>query len=221
MTKNIYQFLDNPALIQSSTRFWFIRHAIVNQTDRNYLYGSMDVPLCPDHIKQQQHIYHHLAKRLPQTKSWITSSLSRTQDTARLIQNAGYGHHPFQIDNSFLEQDLGEWQGLTHGIASKYCQYPSHPFWPFCAKERPPHGENMYDVIHRVGPRLKQLADINQGQDIIIVSHGGAIRAAIAYSLRIPLDSALSLSILNLSITILEKNKDNWRALTINEYPTT
>lgn len=221
MSQNNYQFLDNPALIQSSTRFWFVRHAIVNPKDRTYLYGSMDVSLCPDHIKQQQHIYRSLAKRLPLSQSWITTSLSRTQDTASLIQKAGYGHCPFEIDDSFLEQNLGDWQGQTHEVTSKYCQYPPHPFWPFCAKERPPNGENMYDVIQRVGPRLEQIADQQNGQDIIVISHGGAIRAAIAYSLKIPVDSALSLSILNLSLTILERNKNQWRALTINEYPLT
>lgn len=219
MTKNTYQFLDNPALIQRTTRFWFVRHAIVNQKDRSYLYGSMDVEICQEYAKQQQPIYSYLANRLPQTQFWYITSLSRTRDTANLIQNAGYGHCKSEINDSFLEQSLGDWQGHPHEVISKYCQYSPHPFWPFCAKERPPQGENMYDVIQRVGPTLEQLANIHHGNDVIVVSHGGAIRAAIAYSLRIPLDSALSLSILNLSLTVLEKSKDHWRALTMNEYP--
>ncbi|CAI3941651.1 Broad specificity phosphatase PhoE (PhoE) (PDB:1EBB) [Commensalibacter communis] len=220
MTKNTYQFLDNPTLLQNTTRFWFVRHAIVNQKDREYLYGTMDVLLCPDHIKQQHHIYQHLANRLPQSTSWFTTSLSRTQDTAKLIQNAGYGQCPIQIDDSFLEQHLGDWQGKAHGVANQYYQYPPHPFWPFCAKEIPPNGETMYDVTKRVGKRLEQLTQTHQGQDVIIISHGGAIRAAIAHSLKIPVDSTLSLSIVNLSLTVLENNQNHWRGLTINEYPT-
>ncbi|EHD13490.1 hypothetical protein CIN_16820 [Commensalibacter intestini A911] len=221
MTQNTYQFLDNPTLTENTTRFWLIRHAIVNQKDRNYLYGTMNVSLCHEHIQQQQAIYRYLAKRLPSTTSWITSSLSRAKDTANLIQNAGYGHVPLTTNDAFLEQDLGKWQGQPHDAVMQHCQYDAHPFWPFYAKERPPQGENMYDVINRVGKELESLAQTKTGQDIIIVSHGGTIRAAIAHSLKIPLDSALSLSILNLSLTVLEKKQDHWRALTINEYPTT
>lgn len=220
-TQNTYHFLDTPTLTENATRFWLIRHAIVNQKDRKYLYGTMNVSLCPEHIQQQQAIYQYLAKRLPSSQTWITSSLSRTQKTANLIQDAGYGHVPLITNDAFLEQDLGEWQGQPHDAIMQHCQYNAHPFWPFYAKERPPKGENMYDVINRVGKELETLVQTNIGKDMIIVSHGGTIRAAIAHSLRIPLDSALSISILNLSLTVLEKKQDHWRALTINEYPTT
>ena len=45
----------------------------------------------------------------------------------------------------------------------------------------------------------------------MIVSHGGAIRAAVAYALDVHPDNALHLSIHNLSLTRLERHPEGWR----------
>ena len=53
----------------------------------------------------------------------------------------------------------------------------------------------------------------------MIVSHGGAIRAAVAYCLRIGPDNALHLSVQNLSLTRLERSPEGWRVVCVNELP--
>ena len=55
----------------------------------------------------------------------------------------------------------------------------------------------MAEVIDRVGAALERLAARAPGQDVVIVSHGGAIRAAVAHCLRIGPDNALHLSVQN------------------------
>jgi broad specificity phosphatase PhoE len=77
----------------------------------------------------------------------------------------------------------------------------------------------MNDVIARVGAALERLSVEHRGQDVVIVSHGGAIRAAVAHCLRIGPDNALHLSVQNLSLTRLERHEDGWRVVCVNELP--
>jgi broad specificity phosphatase PhoE len=77
----------------------------------------------------------------------------------------------------------------------------------------------MAEVVTRVGAAMERLAEIRAGRDMVIVSHGGAIRGAIAHALRIEPDSALHLSIQNLSLTRLQRTPDGWRVQCVNELP--
>jgi broad specificity phosphatase PhoE len=77
----------------------------------------------------------------------------------------------------------------------------------------------MAEVITRVGSAMEWLAAAHAGQDVVIVSHGGAIRAAVAHALRIAADSALHLSVQNLSLTRLERHSSAWKVICVNESP--
>ena len=77
----------------------------------------------------------------------------------------------------------------------------------------------MLDVCGRVGVTLDRLAEAYEGQNIVAVSHGGAIRAALAHALRVHPETALHFSIQNLSLTILERLDEGWRVVTVNELP--
>ena len=217
MSNNNFSFIDHPDAISDTTRFWFIRHAIVNEKDRSYLYGTNDVPICPTHLKKQQTYYQFLANKLPKTQLWFITSLSRTRDTALQIQKAGYGSENLQVENAFLEQNLGAWQGLSHVTVEKHRKFSAHPFWPFSAEETPPKGENMNDVHQRVSCKMEEFSRIYTNKDIIVISHGGAIRAALAYASKIPVNSALSFAIYNLSITLIEKTREHWHIITVND----
>jgi broad specificity phosphatase PhoE len=96
---------------------------------------------------------------------------------------------------------------------------PVHPFWPHAGEENPPGGESMVEVIARVGSAMERLAKAHAGRDVVIVSHGGAIRAAVAHALRIGADNALHLSVQNLSLTRLERSAPGWRVVCVNEVP--
>ena len=69
----------------------------------------------------------------------------------------------------------------------------------------------MAEVITRVGVAMERLADTHAGRDVVIVSHGGAIRAAIAHALRIGPDNALHMSIQNLSLSRVQRTPGGWR----------
>jgi alpha-ribazole phosphatase len=203
----------------SETRFWLIRHAIVDENARAILYGIMDVPLCETSLLEQAPMYRALAARLPRPAAWKVTPLSRTRRTAEAIFAAGYPHAVPEVEPGLIEQSLGEWQGLPHAELPARLALPKHAFWPLAGNERPPGGETMADVIERVGASLERLAVEHANEDVIVVSHGGAIRAAVAHCLRIGADNSLHLVVQNLSLTRLERNPEGWRVACVNELP--
>ena len=200
-----------------ATGFWLIRHALVEENARAMLYGTMDVPLCPEAMVADAPMYRSLAARLPRPAHWVATPLSRTVLTAQALFRAGYPEQPLAIEPGLIEQDLGDWHGLPHADLPARLQRPAHAFWPLGGEELPPGGESMVQVIARVGTVLERLADTHPGQDIVAVSHGGAIRAAIAHAIGITADNALHLAVQNLSLTRLERHDRGWRVVCINE----
>jgi alpha-ribazole phosphatase len=201
------------------TGFWLIRHALVEENARAVLYGVMDVPLCEPTLLEQAPMYRGLAARLPRPADWLVTPLSRTRRTAESIFAHGYPPIELGEEPELIEQSLGEWQGLPHADLPARLTLPKHAFWPLGGHEKPPGGESMAEVITRVGATMERLARIHVGRDVVIVSHGGAIRGAIAHALEIGPDNALHMSIQNLSLTRLERTPEGWRVVCVNEMP--
>jgi alpha-ribazole phosphatase len=201
------------------TRFWLIRHALVDEIARAVLYGVMDVPLCETTLVSQAPMYRSLAARLPRPAVWVVTPLSRTRRTAETIFAHGYPAQELLVEPGLIEQSLGEWQGLPHADLPARLALPAHAFWPLAGLEKPPGGESMEEVIARVGAAMEELAVTHEGRDVVIVSHGGAIRGAVAHALRIGPDNALHMSVQNLSLTRLERTVAGWRVACLNELP--
>jgi alpha-ribazole phosphatase len=199
------------------TRFWLLRHAIVEPAARAVLYGRMDVSLCGDSLTGQEPAYRAIAKRLPPDAAWVVTPLSRTQQTAAAIQRAGYTPTQAAVEPGLIEQDLGQWQGLAHADLPARLSEPAHAFWPLGATETPPGGESMDHVVLRVGETLERLAADHSGRDVVAVSHGGAIRAALAHATGTDARAVLHFAIQNLSLTVLERFEQGWRVVCVNE----
>lgn len=197
-------------------RFWLIRHALVHPQALNFLYGTNDVAICDTTMAADTNRYAALAARLPRDARFIATPLSRTQLTAAAIFAAGYPAQTLDIEPDLIEQNFGEWQGTPIGTFNNRAADQRHPFWPIAAAEIPPGGESFTDMITRVGAVLDRLTN-EPGENIIIISHGGAIRAAIAHALGLSAHQALCLSVENISLTRLEHNGADWRLISLNE----
>lgn len=198
------------------TRFWMIRHALVEQNARAKLYGIMDVELCPHTLAAQVPNYRALAEALPRPADWVVTPLSRTVLTAQAIMQAGYDGPVPDVEPGLIEQNLGAWQGLPHADLPAKLSAPAHPFWPVSGRERPPGGESFAEMIDRVGVTMERLAVAHAGRDVVAVSHGGTIRAAVAHALGIAADNALHLSVQNISVTRLDRLAEGWRVVCVN-----
>ncbi len=202
-------------------RLFLIRHALVTPAARAMLYGSMDVALCEATLIEEAALYRWLAARLPEGATWVTSTLARTRATAAAIFAAGYAPARLHEEPDLIEQHLGEWQGIAHEELVARLLHPPHPFWPHAAEEQPPGGESFAQVVARVGPVIERYAATHADGDVVMVAHGGSIRAALAHAMGITGHQALSFSIKNLGLTRLEKTGADWRVGSVNEEPWT
>ncbi len=196
------------------TRFHLIRHALVEESARLVLYGTMDVLLCPDTLAAQADQYRALADRLPRKAAWYVTPLVRTRRTAEAIWRARYPAVAPGVEPDLVEQELGEWQGLAHAELPPLLAEPAHVFWPLSARERPPGGESMQDVVGRVGPAMERLAKAHPGEEVVVVCHGGVVRAALAHAMGVAADAAL-----HLSVSVLERHPRAWRIVCVNDVP--
>ena len=201
------------------TRWWWVRHAPVRE-DGGRIYGQSDLGCdCSDKA-----VFQGLARTLPQDAVWFSSTLKRTQQTAAAVRDAGFPKPAAMAHEAdFAEQNLGDWQGRDRAAfyASRPVQLGSYWFGP--AEEKTPNGESFLDLYARVGNRIKQINEANIGRDIVAVTHGGTIKAAIALALGLGPQGGLSFAIENCSLTRLDfltlNGDSGWRVHMVNHQP--
>lgn len=184
----------------TTTRWWWIRHApVVGHGGR--IYGQDDHACdCSDAAT-----FGALAARLPRDALWVVTPLQRTRLTAEAI----LAHRPppaprFHVEAALVEQHFGAWQGLTNAEVAAGDAGAWHRFWLAPAAHAPPGGESFVAVVERVAEVVLRLCARHAGRDIVAVTHGGTIRAALALALGLAPEQALSFSIDNCALTRID-----------------
>lgn len=201
------------------TRWWWIRHAPV-PSGRNMVYGQMDLEAdCSDTAA-----FAGLASILPTGAVLVTSDLKRTTQTADAIRAAGLDLPEPIVEPDLREQHFGDWQGLSHEAFNALREATPHRHWRVPAFIQPPNGENFVNLIARVTPAIQRLSEDHAGRDIVAVTHGGTIRAALSLALGLDPERALAFSTQNLGITRLDLITDHadgvaWRVTAVNQRP--
>ncbi|MDA0787460.1 MAG: histidine phosphatase family protein [Proteobacteria bacterium] len=203
------------------TRWWWVRHAPVRSTGGR-IYGNTD-PLADTNDPPT---YAGLARLLPENALLVTSHLQRTHQTADAIKAAGLHLPAPHIEKDLAEQDFGEWQGRKR--EDVYAELdPKHMFWLAPANTKAPGGESFADLMARVGVVIERLNAEHTGRDIVAVTHGGTIRAAIGHALKLDPEAALTCQVDNCSLTRIdhfgpsESHPDGaWAIFHINQIPT-
>ena len=207
------------------TRWWWVRHAPVT-VNNGRCYGQTDVPCDCDN----ERAFAGLAQKLPKDAVWVTSPLKRTHMTATSIVRAGLpGPDPIPgpdvlVEPDLIEQHFGEWQGVTYAELAERNGNLWPRFWLAPAHHAPPGGESFVDLLARAHPAIERLSKTYVGREIIAVTHGGTIRAALALALQLAPEAALAVSIDNLSLTRIEyfpgaQVAHPWRVTLVNQPP--
>ncbi len=201
------------------TRWWWIRHAPVpNHGGR--CYGQSDVLAdCSDEAA-----FAALARALPREALWVTSQLTRTQQTAAAIAAAGHPVPEPLVEPELAEQNFGLWQGRRYEEIDQDLGGAAHKFWIAPARHAPPEGESFVEVIARAGRAIERLTRAHAGRHIVAVAHGGSIRAALQIALEAPPERALAFAIDNLSLTRIDHVEGpgeggQWRVVSVNLSP--
>jgi len=212
----------NPARDGVVTSFWWIRHAPVEPQFRSIVYGHTDVPAVTD----DEPVFRGLARQVPKDAVWLTTPLMRTRQTRDAIAAAMDAPPPEpDVEPAFLEQDFGDWTGLTYAQLSEAKNGAYHRFWIAPAYHAPPNGESFAALFARVAEGIERRSESHRGRDVVVVAHGGSIRAAIGHALGLDPERMLALAVANLSLTRLDRYQTEkesvWRVTMMNAVPYT
>jgi 2,3-bisphosphoglycerate-dependent phosphoglycerate mutase len=112
------------------------------------------------------------------------SDLARAQETAAFFGKAlGL---PVATDSALRERCFGSFEGLPLSALDTVDSGISGD-QVVDAAARPEGGESLDEVHERVGQFLERLRGERHGGDVILVSHGGAIRAMRAFCAGVPM----------------------------------
>jgi broad specificity phosphatase PhoE len=186
--------------MSTTTRWWWIRHApVVEHGGR--IYGQQDLDCDVGHAP----VFDGLARLLPDSAVWVTSHLLRTRRTAEAILERRADAPRLVAEPELAEQHFGAWQGRHRDelIAERGQQWDR--FWLAPAHEAPPGGESFVDLMARVHASVERLSARHAGRDIVAVTHGGTIRAALAQALGLEPERALAFVVDNCSLTRIDR----------------
>lgn len=148
------------------TRLFLVRHGETDWNRERRIQGRTDIPLNDTGREQARATGRRLAAR-----SWdglFASPLIRARETAEII-GAELGLGEPVLVPAIVERDYGEAEGMDGAEVER--RYPNGATVP--------GRESRADVADRVVPALEGLALAHPGQVLVVVSHGGAIRAVL------------------------------------------
>ena len=167
---------------------WLVRHGQSAWNVANRIQGQSPRAgsLTPAGRDQADLAARQLAALVPDGQLIVASDLARTAETAAII--AGRLGLPLEFDPSLRELDLGELEGTSSveadgrsgGTTDVIDRFWDDPY------RRPPGGETVAELYHRIQGALARLAGSWPGADLIVVTHGGPVRVATAASLPPP-----------------------------------
>lgn len=204
------------AALSAPTRWHLLRHAPA-AVAKGTIYGRTDVGIGnvdPAALRA-------LARRLPPDAVQVTTPLRRTAETAALLKNAGWSAAEEIVEPAFREQDFGTWEGRTHATLAAEAGEAHAAFWDDPARNSPPGGESFADLMTRAAPAVDALNTRFKGRDIVLVGHGGTIRAILAVVLKLMPEVALSIELAPLSLSLADHfagpdGPSSWRLGGIN-----
>jgi broad specificity phosphatase PhoE len=158
------------------TELLLVRHGETDWNRDNRFQGHADPPL-NGVGREQAHALAELLADEPFTAVY-TSPLRRAAETAAIVA-ASHGLEPVPVD-ALREVDVGAWQGLTRDeveqrFPEQFARWREHgPGWE--------DGERYEEMGNRVVTALLDITGQHDGERILGVTHGGPIRAALAFS---------------------------------------
>lgn len=200
---------------RTRTRICLVRHGETDWNREKRLQGHEDIPLNATGLAQALTTAHHLAEH-PFTAIY-SSDLSRAMTTAQAAANqVGIPVTPVP---ELRERDCGIFQGLTQDEALEnheegYSRYRGRdPDYAI------PGGESLREVADRVTDVLHRLAELHEGETILVVSHGGVLDIAHRLAAGKPLETPRDFTISNAAVNWIEHQDGEWQLQSWDERP--
>lgn len=192
------------------TRLFLVRHG---ETDKNIgqkLHQAQDPEvLNPKGVEQMEKTALTLAKE--DVEVLYSSNERRAIQSGEILsQKLGV---PLQQISGMQERNWGKFAGRPWPEIEAVLK-------PMSLKERylylPPEGESWQEFETRLIDSLTRILKENEGKTVVIVSHGGAIRASMPYLLNVPKEESFKYDPDNASITSFDYDGEKIFPKTIN-----
>lgn len=167
----------------SLERLLLWRHGRTEWNSLGRFQGQQDTALDEVGIAQAQQAAPYLAIERP--SAIYTSDLERAVITGQfLAQLAGLAVHP---DKRLRETGLGGWEGLDRaGVAERFPE--EFAAWTSGARSNPGNGEVALDVARRARELIGEIA-VREHGTVVLVAHGGSLKALTASLIGMPEDT--------------------------------
>ena len=182
-----------------------MRHGETEWNVVGRIQGHSDIPLSQKGREQA----HTVARRLAAAPLDVVycSDLSRASETARII--LGDRDIPLHATPELRERDYGVFEGLT--LKERRDQYPQL-FAASLVKDldfAPTGGESPRATSVRMTDFVAGLRSRHPDETVLIVGHGGSLRAAIIALMEFPLEATWRFVMSNCSLSVFDTYPDN------------
>lgn len=161
------------------TTLFFVRHGETEWNRIGRWQGHADIPLADEGRQQAAVLAEHFVSKHQQFDHIYASDLGRALETAQIIGIKL--HMPVHPVIELRELHLGGWSGLTSTEIRERYASDWDAFERGIDFQRGEHGESLADIRTRVADVIERLVSDHPDQRLLIVTHGGTIRAAIHY----------------------------------------
>lgn len=181
-------------------KIYLVRHGETKWNKIKKIQGTSDIELTPKGFKQAKKIANRLANE--KIDLIYSSDLKRAYKTAEIIANKL--KLKVNVSQALREINFGCWEGLTlseiqNKYSNEYLLWMTEPH-----KLQISNAETLMIVKERTVKFIKEIINNSNDKNILVVSHGAAIKAFILGILNIDISHINKLVIDNVSLSIIE-----------------
>jgi alpha-ribazole phosphatase len=198
------------------SKYLLVRHGESVWNNERRIQGNRDVELSLRGRRQTALLVSRLGAHLPGNVAAVyTSPLRRAAETAERI--AAACGLPVVADPDLREMSLGSWEGLTvpeiqAAFPNQYERWLEDPL-AFGAHG----GEDLRAFERRVERALRRMREAYPGNDLIVVSHGGVIKALLCFAMGLDIRQLFRIKQDNTAVSQIQVEGEAWRVLLVND----
>lgn len=184
-----------------ATRVVLVRHAETEAAARGRCIGRTDVGLSHEGVARAEALALELSALSP-TAVYASTSRRAVATAAPIARACGLDVRPVA---ELCEVDFGRLEGLS--LEEVEARYPSvwREWMDRPATVRFPGGESLLELSARVERALSDIGARHPRETVIVASHGGPIRLALARALGRPPETCFELAVDHLSVHVVDR----------------
>ena len=186
-------------------RLLIVRHGETEWNAEGRIQGHTDVSLSEKGRQQARVLAHRLADT--PIDSAYCSDLSRTSETAQIV--LGERNIPLNLTTQLREYHKGVFEGLTASeMKTRYPEMYAASLIPDL-EFAPTGGESIRKTSARMAGFIADIRERHQAETVLVVGHGGSLRAVIVSLLGLPLEATWRFVMANCGLSIIDTYPDN------------